>query len=86
MTSTGTLGVSSVRKMFLIHQLILFWVTTYCFTLRHWLHALVSAKYEFTLHLCLILDRLETANKQRAAMEDQDHSQHAIAKLAEQST
>lgn len=46
---------------------------------------LVSAKYEFTPHLCLILDRLETANKQRAAMEDQDHNQHVFAKLAEQS-
>lgn len=30
-------------------------------------------------------DRLETANKQRAAMEDQDHSQSVFAKLAEQS-
>lgn len=37
-------------------------------------------------YVCLILDRLETANKQRAIMEEQDHSQHAFAKLAEQST
>lgn len=37
-------------------------------------------------YICLLLDRLETANKQRAAVEDQDHSQRVFAKLAEQST
>lgn len=63
-------------------------VTKYCSIIVHivpFTAHLISAKYEFTLRLCLILDHLETANKQRAAMEDQDHSQHVFAKLAEQS-
>lgn len=47
---------------------------------------MIPAKYESILRLCLILDRLETANKQRAAVEDQDQSRHVFAKLAEQST
>ncbi|XP_026775484.3 angiomotin-like 2a [Pangasianodon hypophthalmus] len=51
-------------------------------TMRNKLECEIKRLHDFNRDL---RDRLETANKQRAAMEDQDHSQHVYAKLAEQS-
>ncbi|XP_027002997.2 angiomotin-like 2a [Tachysurus fulvidraco] len=51
-------------------------------TMRNKLECEIKRLHDFNRDL---RDRLETANKQRAAMEDQDHSQHAFAKLAQQS-
>ncbi|XP_066521734.1 angiomotin-like 2a [Hoplias malabaricus] len=51
-------------------------------TMRNKLECEIKRLHDFNRDL---RDRLETAaNKQRAAMEDQDHSQHVFAKLAEQ--
>ncbi|XP_072540209.1 angiomotin-like 2a [Salminus brasiliensis] len=50
-------------------------------TMRSKLECEIKRLHDFNRDL---RDRLETANKQRAAMEDQDHSQHVFAKLAEQ--
>ncbi|KAK3557438.1 hypothetical protein QTP70_026632 [Hemibagrus guttatus] len=51
-------------------------------TMRNKLECEIKRLHDFNRDL---RDRLDTANKQRAAMEDQEHSQHAIARLAEQS-
>ncbi|KAL7832567.1 hypothetical protein SRHO_G00295850 [Serrasalmus rhombeus] len=50
-------------------------------TMRNKLECEIKRLHDFNRDL---RDRLETANKQRATMEDQDHSQHVFAKLAEQ--
>ncbi|XP_017335729.2 angiomotin-like 2a [Ictalurus punctatus] len=50
-------------------------------TMRNKLECEIKRLHDFNRDL---RDRLETANKQRAIMEEQDHSQHAFAKLAEQ--
>ncbi|KAI5109329.1 angiomotin-like 2a, partial [Silurus meridionalis] len=50
-------------------------------TMRNKLECEIKRLHDFNRDL---RDRLEMANKQRASMEDQDHSQHVFAKLAEQ--
>ncbi|TVK90614.1 Angiomotin-like 2a [Bagarius yarrelli] len=51
-------------------------------TMRNKLECEIKRLHDFNRDL---RDRLETANKQKAALEDQDRSQNAFAKLAEQS-
>ncbi|XP_026863506.2 angiomotin-like 2a [Electrophorus electricus] len=50
-------------------------------TMRSKLESEIKRLHDFNRDL---RDRLETANKQRAVMEEQDHSKQAFAKLAEQ--
>ncbi|XP_076871238.1 angiomotin-like 2a [Brachyhypopomus gauderio] len=50
-------------------------------TMRNKLESEIKRLHDFNRDL---RDRLETANKQRAVMEEQDHSKQAFAKLAEQ--